>query len=323
MSPARAPTRAALEDAARWVYEAMPPTPQYAWPLLARRTGCEVWVKHENHTPTGAFKVRGGLVYFRELRAERPDVRGVVAATRGNHGQSVAWAAARHGLSATVVVPRGNSREKNAAMRAFGAELIEHGDDFQDALERARQLATERGLHFVGSFADALVRGVASYALELFAAVADLHTVYVPIGLGSGICGVIRARDALGLATRVVGVVSEALPAYRKSFEAGAPVATPPAETIADGVAARVPDPDALAVILGGAERVIGVPEAGIRAAMRHYFSDTHNVIEGAAAAPLAALLGEREVMRGRRVAVVATGGNVDTDVFADVLSEG
>jgi threonine dehydratase len=298
----------------------MAPTPQYAWPLLSARAGCEVWVKHENHTATGAFKVRGGIVYMGSLRAREPGVRGVIAATRGNHGQSVAFAAARHGLSATIVVPHGNSPEKNAAMRAFGAELVVHGRDFQEALEHTRILAAERKLHFVGSFDHELVAGVASYALELFRAVPDLDTIYVPIGMGSGICGVMAARDALGLKTRVVGVVSEALPAYRLSFEQGKPVSTPPAHTIADGMACRVPDPDAVARILAGAERVVAVSEAAIRAAMRHYFTDTHNVLEGAAAAPLAALLAERDRMRGRRVALVASGGNVDADVFAEVL---
>jgi len=300
----------------------MPPTPQYAWPLLSARAGCEVWVKHENHTPTGAFKVRGGIVYLAALRSREPGVRGVIAATRGNHGQSVAYGAARHGLSATIVVPHGNSPGKNAAMRALGAELVVHGRDFQEALEHTRGLATERKLHFVGSFDDSLVTGVASYALELFRAVPDLDTVYVPIGMGSGLCGVIAARDALGLKTHVVGVVSEALPAYRLSFERGKPVSTPPAETIADGMACRVPDPDAVARIRAGAERVVAVNEAAIRAAMRYYFTDTHNVVEGAAAAPLAALLGERDRMRGRRVALIASGGNVDAEVFARVLVE-
>jgi threonine dehydratase len=315
-------TLAELEAAAAQVHAVMPATPQYAWPLLSARAGCEVWVKHENHTPAGAFKVRGGIVYLAALRAREPHVRGVIAATRGNHGQSVAYGAARQGLSATIVVPHGNSREKNAAMRAVGAELVVHGRDFQEALEHARGLAAERGLRFVESFADGLVLGVASYALELFRAVPDLDTVYVPIGMGSGLCGVIAARDALGLKTRVVGVVTEVLPAYRLSFEQGTPVSTPPAETIADGMACRVPDRDAVARIRAGAERVVGVGEAAIRAAMRHYFTDTHNVVEGAGAAPLAALLAERDRMRGRRVALIASGGNVDAEVFARVLAE-
>jgi threonine dehydratase len=315
-------TREALEEAAAVVRTVVPPTPQRRWPLLEQRAGCEVWVKHENHAPTGAFKVRGGVIYVRSLLARDPGVRGVLAATRGNHGQSVAFAAARAGLAAVVVVPHGNSREKNAAMRAFGAELIEHGQDFQEAAEYAARLADERRLHCVGSFAADLVLGVATYALELFTAAPDLDVVYVPIGMGSGICGVIGARDVLGLRTRVIGVVSAALPSYQRSFDAGRPVATPPAETIADGLACRVPNPEAVTAIRAGAERVVAVSEAAIRAAMRAYFTDTHNVVEGAGAAPLAAVLTERDRMRGKRVAVVASGGNVDAAVFRDVLAE-
>lgn len=314
-------TRAALEAAAAVVREVVPPTPQRRWPLLERRADCEVWVKHENHAPTGAFKVRGGLVYVRALLEREPAVRGVLAATRGNHGQSVAFAATRAGLPSVVVVPHGNSREKNAAMRAFGAELIQVGRDFQEASEHAAGLAQERGLHFVSSFADELVLGVATYALELFTAAPDLDAVYVPIGMGSGICGVIGARNALGLRTRVIGVVSEALPSYQQSFAAGRPVATPPAETIADGLACRVPNPDAVAAILAGADDVVAVSEDAIHRAMRCYFTDTHNVVEGAGAAPLAALLNRGDREGGRRVAVVASGGNVDASVFREVLA--
>jgi threonine dehydratase len=311
-----------LRRAAEDVHAVVPPTPQYHWPLLAERAGCELWVKHENHTPTGAFKVRGGITYVQALRGRAPRVTGVIVATRGNHGQSIAFAAQRAGLSATVVVPHGNSPEKNAAMLGFGARLVEHGRDFQEALEHATALAGDQGLHLVPPFDGDLVRGVASYPLELFDAVPDLEAVYVPIGMGSGICAVIAARDALGLRTRVIGVVSAALPAYRLSFERGAPVATPPAETIADGLACRVPLPEAVATIRAGAERIVAVTEHQIRAAMRHYFTDTHNLVEGAGAAPLAALLAERSLARGRRVAVVASGGNVDADVYREVLGQ-
>jgi len=311
-----------VQEAGELVHAVVPPTPQRRWPLLEQRAGCEVWVKHENHAPTGAFKVRGGLTYLASLRRRAPGIRGVLAATRGNHGQSVAFAAARQGLRAVIVVPHGNSREKNAAMRAFGAELIEHGEDFQEAFEFAQRLADERGLHFVGAFEEPLIRGVATYALELFTAVPDLDAVYVPIGMGSGISGVLGTRDALGCRAAVIGVVAEVLPSYRLSFEQGAPVSTPPAITIADGLACRVPDPDAVATICAGAERVVSVSETAIRAAMRHYFTDTHNVVEGAGAAPLAALLAEREAMRGRKVALIASGGNVDASVFAEVLQE-
>ena len=229
-----------VEDAAAIVYAAMPPTPQYAWPLLAGRTGCEVWVKHENHTPTGAFKVRGGLVYMDRLKRDGREVAGVISATRGNHGQSIALAAARAGIAATIVVPEGNSVEKNAAMRAFGAELVEAGHDFDAARETAMQLAGERGLSMVPSFHRDLVCGVATYALELFRAAPLLDTVYVPIGLGSGICGTIAMRDALGLSTKVVGVVSTEAPAYALSFAAGKVVPTNSADTMADGAQAAV-----------------------------------------------------------------------------------
>lgn len=316
------PTLETATAASETVYAAMPPTPQYAWPLLSERAGCEVWVKHENHTPIGAFKVRGGLTFMEQLHRDHPECRGVIAATRGNHGQSIAFAARRHGLEATLVVPHGNSKEKNAAMRAFGAELVVHGQDFQEALERTQELAVERSLHFVPSFAPVLMRGIISYPLEFFRAVSDVAAFYVPIGMGSGICSVIAARDVLGLMTQIIGVVSEVLPAYQLSFEASRPIATPPAQTIADGLACRVPDPDAVEIITKGAERVVTVSESEIRAAMRHYFTDTHNVVEGAGAAPLAALLKEKEAWRGKRVGLVASGGNVDREVFVDVLNE-
>ncbi len=310
-----------LEAAAATVHSVLPPTPQYRWPLLTRRVGAEVWVKHENHTPVGAFKVRGGLVLFDTLKGTRPRLPGVIAATRGNHGQSVAFAAARAGIPALIVVPRGNSPEKNEAMRSLGAELLVHGEDFQEALEHARALTAERGLFFVPSFSPDLVRGVASYALELFRAAPPLDRVYVPIGLGSGICGVIAARDALGLKTEVVGVCAEGAPCYALSFAAGRAMSTERADTMADGVACRVPVEEALETILRGAARVVTVPDEAIRDAMRALFSDTHNVAEGAGAAPLAAALKERTLNAGKRIALVLSGGNVDRDVFARVLS--
>ncbi len=311
-----------IEDAARVVHAAMPPTPQYAWPLLARRTGCETWVKHENHTPIGAFKVRGGLVYMDRLaRTARP--AGVVSATRGNHGQSIAVGAARAGIPATIVVPHGNSVEKNAAMRAFGAELIEEGHDFDAARGAAERLARERGLHMVPSFHRDLVAGVASYGLELFRAAPPLDTVYVPIGLGSGICGVIAARDALSPATRVVGIVSTGAPAYALSFAAGKVVATNSVDTMADGMAVRGPDAEALSIILKGADRIVSVSDAEIEAAMRAYFEDTHQVTEGAGAAALAALLQERDRLAGRRVGLILSGGNIDRPVYRRVLADG
>ena len=315
------PNLAQLEAAAALVHSVMPPTPQHCWPLLSQRTGAETWVKHENHTPVGAFKLRGGLVYMPELKRQQPDIAGVIAATRGNHGQSVAFAASRVGLAAVIVVPHGNSAEKNAAMRALGAELIEHGHDFQAAYEHAMGLAAERNLHPVRSFHPSLVAGVGSYALELFRAVPEIDTVYVPIGLGSGICGTMAARDALGLKTKVVGVVAENAAAYALSFAKKAAISTNSADTIADGMACRVPDKDALEFIFEGADRVVTVSEEAIKAAMRHYFTDTHNVAEGAGAGPLAALLQERQRMEGKRVALILSGGNIDRPLYTSVLN--
>jgi threonine dehydratase len=313
---------ATLEAAAELVHRVVPPTPQYCWPLLSRRLGAELWVKHENHTPIGAFKLRGGLVYLDDLKRREPQIAGVITATRGNHGQSVAYAAARLGLSATVVVPHGNSVEKNRAMAAFGARLIEHGHDFQAAYEYALELAERQELHIVRTFDRMLVRGVASYGLELFRAVPDLDTVYVPIGQGSGISGVIAAREALGRTAEIVGVVAATAPAYALSFAAGRPVATNSADTIADGLAVRVPDAAALDIIGRHAARIVTVSEAEIRGAMRILYTDTHNLAEGAGAAPLAAAMQERSRLQGRRVAVIQSGGNIDRSLFAQVLAE-
>jgi threonine dehydratase len=316
------PDLPSLERAASVVYAAMPPTPQFSWPLLSQYLGTEVWLKHENHTPLGAFKVRGGLVYFEQLKRNNPEISGVIAATRGNHGQSVAFAAQRYGLNAVIVVPHGNSREKNEAMRARGVELIEHGADFQDALEHAERLAHERDLHMVPSCHEALIRGVASYSLELFRAVPDLHTLYVPIGLGSGICGAISAREALGLKTEIVGVVSEFAPAYAESFRARSKISRPVGPTIADGMAVRTPNDGALDLIFKGVDRIVTVSDSAVRASMRRLYVATHNIAEGAGAAAFAAAVQERARLRGRRVGIVLTGANVDGDVFAEVLSE-
>lgn len=315
------PSRAEITRASEVVYAAMGPTPQYTWPLLSARLGAEVWVKHENHTPVGAFKVRGGLVYADHIRRTEPDVAGLVTATRGNHGQSIGFAARRYGLRATVVVPAGNAREKNAAMRALGVELLEEGHDFQAASEAAARIAEERGWHRLPSFHPLLVTGVATYAMELFQAAPPLDVVYVPVGLGSGACGVLAAREALGLRTEVVGVVSAAAPAYALSLAAGRPVSHEATTAIADGVACRTPDPTALALLRDRIARIVTVTDAEVEEAMRILFSDTHNVAEGAGAAALAAALQERDRIAGRRVAVVLTGANVDGDVFARVLA--
>jgi threonine dehydratase len=312
-----------LETAHALIQRHMPPTPQYAWPLLAKRTGCEVWVKHENHTPTGAFKVRGGFVYMDALRRRAPDVRTVVSATRGNHGQSIALAASKAGVSSVIYVPRGNSVEKNAAMRAFGAQLVEHGADFDEAKAEAMRVGEARGWHAVPSFHPDLVKGVATYALELFRAAQGLDTVYVPIGLGSGICGLITARDVLGLKTAIVGVVSEAADCYALSFEQGRVIATTTARTFADGMAVRQPDPAAFEIIKAGVERIVRVSDDQIAAAIRALYEDTHNLAEGAGAAPLAALLSECATKAGRRVGVILCGANIDRPWATTVLGGG
>ena len=310
-----------IEDAARLVHQSMPPTPQYVWPLLSRRAGATIWVKHENHTPTGAFKIRGGITFIEWLKRTHTEVGGIVTATRGNHGQSQARAATAAGLKAKILVPRGNSVEKNAAMRAFGAELIEFGRDFDEARVEASRLAEAENLFLVPPFHRELVRGVATYALELFTAAADLDTVYVPIGCGSGICGVITARDALGLKTKVVGVVATQAQCAKLSFESGRPIETNSADTIADGMAVRVPVAEAFAVYAKGADRIVAVDEDEIAEAMRIYYRDTHNLAEGAGAAPLAALLKERDRMQGKNVGLILSGGNVDLPVYAGVLA--
>lgn len=309
-----------LATARTRVYTQMSATPQYAWPLLREALGAEIWVKHENHTPTGAFKVRGGITFMSWLRETQPECRGIATATRGNHGQSQARAATAAGLSATIVVPRGNAREKNAAMRAFGATVIECGEDFDSARVEAERVAARDGLFLVPPFHRALVAGVASYALELFEGAGELDRVYVPIGCGSGICGVIAARDALGLATEVIGVVSTEADAARRAFASGRAETSDSAHTFADGMAVRAVVPEALTIYRRGAARVIAVSDDEVAAAMRLYFSATHNVSEGAGAAPLAAAMQELDANRGGRIGVILCGGNVDTEVFAQVL---
>ena len=316
-------SREDLEAASHVVYRQMQPTPQYEWPTLSNRVGAEVWVKHENHAPTGAFKVRGGITLVDWLRRTHPEAKGIITATRGNHGQSQARAARAAGLKALIYVPNGNSTEKNAAMAAFGAEVVVHGSDYDEAREEALRVAEREGLFFVPPFHVELVRGVATYGYEFLRAVSDLDTVYVPVGCGSGIVGVISARDALGLKTEIVGVVSDKAQTAKLSVEAGRAVQTNEARTFADGIAVRVPVPEALAVYGPGAARIVTVSDAEIAEAIRIYFRDTHNVAEGAGAAPLAGLLTERDAMRGRKVGVILCGGNIDSDWMAEVLSGG
>jgi threonine dehydratase len=307
---------AELERASEIVHGAMPPTPAHAWPLLSERLGAHVVVKHENHTPAGAFKVRGGLTYVERLKRDHPETRGLISATRGNHGQSIAFSGRRHGLPVTIYVPRGNSVEKNRAMKAFGATLVEHGNDFQEAREEAYRRAAREGLHIVPSFHRNIVLGVATYALELFRAAADLDILYVPIGQGSGICGCIAARDLLGLRTEIVGVQSTLAPSYALSFAAGTVVNTNSSNTLADGMATRNPDADAVAMICKGASRIVQVTDEEIADAIRALWTDTHNLAEGAGAAPLAAALQEKSKLSGKRVGLVLSGGNIDFDLF-------
>ena len=313
-----------LERAQQVVGLSMPPTPAHAWPLLSQRLGATVVVKHENHTPTGAFKVRGGLVYVDRLKRERPAVAGLISATRGNHGQSLAFAASRHRLPVTILVPRGNSVEKNRAMKAFGANLVEYGEDFEAARGEAGRHAQREGLEIVPSFHRDLVLGVATYALELFRAAPDIDVLYVPIGQGSGISGCILARDLLGLKTEIVGVQSTEAPSYALSFKAGTVVSTNSSNTRADGMATRVPDPDAFEIIRKGASRIVEVTDEEIGEAIRSFWTDTHNLAEGAGAASLAAATQEKAKLRDKRVGLILSGGNIDLDLFRKwVMADG
>jgi threonine dehydratase len=309
-----------LEAAIPIVRSLVPPTPAYAWPLLARRTGIDMVVKHENHTPTGSFKARGGIVYAEALRRAGSLPKGLVTATRGNHGQSIALAATRLGLPAVIVVPEGNSPEKNAAMEAFGGELVTAGRDFDESRIVAERIQRERGYHFVPAFHRELVKGVATYAHELLTNQSNLDVVYVPIGMGSGICGLITVRDLLGLKTDIVGVVAAKAPAFALSFEAGRIISTETARTFADGMACREPQAEPFEIIRKGAARVVAVSEEEIAEAVRMLFTATHNTAEGAGAAPLAALLKEREKYRGKRAGVILSGGNIDMPIFAQIL---
>ena len=312
-----------IEDAANLVHGELQPTPQIAWPLLAKATGAAVWVKHENHLPTGAFKIRGGISFIDWLVKTRPDCKGVTTATRGNHGQSIARAAAAAGLEARIYVPKGNAVEKNAAMRGYGANLIEFGEDFDEARAESERVSLAEGLVQIPPFHRELVRGVSTYAYELFRKVDDLYAVYVPIGCGSGICGTIAVRDALGLKTKIVGVVSDAAPTIRLSVEARKLVETNSARTFADGIAVRVPFREPLERISSGAERIVEVSDAEVAEAIRLFYRTTHNIAEGAGAAALAALIKERDAMAGRNVAVVLSGCNIDADWLVRILQGG
>ncbi len=309
-----------LEESTQLFNRFIPPTPQYVWPQICEKADATVWVKHENHTPTGAFKIRGGITFIDWLKRTEPTTKGIITATRGNHGQSQARAAAAAGMQAKIIVPRGNSVEKNAAMRAFGGNIVEFGEDFDAARLEAARLAQEEHLFMVPPFHTEIVRGVATYAFELMEAAPDLDTIYVPIGCGSGICGIIAVRDALGLKTKIVGVVSTEAQTAKLSFESGNLVETDSANTFADGMAVRVPVKEAFDIYSRGADRIVSVSDDEVAEAMRIYFHDTHNVVEGAGAASLAAMLQERDVIRGTNVGVILSGGNIDADMFVSVL---
>jgi threonine dehydratase len=317
------PTLAEIEEAQAIVYRHMPPTPQYSWPLINKRLATEAWIKHENHSPVGAFKLRGALVYAEWLKRTQTGLAGVVAATRGNHGQGVGMAARLLGLKAVIVVPHGNSKEKNRAMLAQGVELVEHGHDFQESLEFARTLAAERGFAMIDSFHERLVMGTSTYALEFFKSTPPLDAVYVPIGLGSSICGVCAARNALGLATKVIGVVAAESPSYALSFKQRKVVEAPSRTKIADGLACRKPDARAMDVIWSHVARIVEVSDDEIGEAMRVYYQDTHNLAEGAGAAALAGAIKENCASKGGRIGIVLTGGNVDAAMYAEVLAAG
>jgi threonine dehydratase len=322
------PGLAQIQEAQSIVYRHMPPTPQYSWPLVNQRlssgagprSGVEAWIKHENHSPVGAFKLRGALVYTEWLKQTERHLEGVVAATRGNHGQGVAMAARLAGIKAVIVVPRGNSVEKNRAMAAQGAELVEHGHDFQESLEHARSLAWERGFTMIDSFHERLVMGTATYAMEFFQVAPALDRIYVPIGLGSSICGVSAARNALGLKTEIIGVVAAGSPSYSLSFKERK-IVEAPSNTIADGLACRIPNAKAMEVIWENVARIVEVSEAEIAGAMRALYQDTHNLAEGAGAAPMAAALQEKDTLQGKRIGMVLTGANVDSELYQKVLA--
>jgi threonine dehydratase len=315
------PDAAAIAEAADFLRELVPPTPQFVWPQVAAAFGAEVWIKHENHTPIGAFKARSVAVYFRELLRREPGIAGVITATRGNHGQAVGLAARLFKLPATIYVPRGNSVEKNAAMRALGAALVEHGDDFQESREEAMRVAARDGLHLVPSYHLDIVKGVATYWAELFRAAPDLDVIYVPIGMGSGICAAAAARNLFSPRTKIVGVCSAHALASARSFAAREVVEAPVSTKLGDGMACRKLDGESIATMVENVERIVEVTDAELAEAMRAIFRMTHNVAEGAGAAGFAAAWRERASLAGRRVGLPMTGGNVDAPAFADVLA--
>jgi threonine dehydratase len=316
------PTLEEIHDSQKLVYSVMPPTPHISWPLINQRLETEAWVKHENHTPTGSFKARTAIAYAAELFKHSTGIKGLITATRGNHGQSVALAGQRFNVPVTIVVPHGNSSEKNAAMRGQDATLIEFGDDYQAAREHAQQLAKEQHLQMVPPYHRDIVKGVASYWVEFLEAVPDLDIAYVPVGMGSGISAACAVRNGMNLRTQIVGVVSDGAPAYALSFAAGKKIEAPVTTKIADGMACRIPDDEPLEIMRENVDHVVTVSDDDIRRAMKIYFTDTHNAVEGAGAASLAAALKEKAVLKGKKVGLILSGANVDHDIFAKVLQD-
>ncbi len=314
-------THTNIEAARAIISQHVCPTPQMCWPLLCEEMGTEVWVKHENHTPIGAFKVRGGLVYLDQLVKHTHPPKHLITATRGNHGQSIPFAARHHGISVTVLVPHGNSVEKNAAMRAWGAQVVEFGADFDAAREEAGRRASAGEGEFVPSFHEDLIRGVATYAHELMTSVNDLDVIYCPIGMGSGIASLVAVRDLLGIRTQIVGVVSAHADAMAQTIAADGIVSTETANTFADGMATRFPNQEAVSIIRQGVERLVRVSDDEVASAIRRLYRCTHNVAEGAGAAACAAAYQERQQISGKRIAVILTGGNIDRAWFVQVLN--
>jgi len=310
-----------LHQAKELIHTVMPATPAYNWPQINSNTGCNVWVKHENHTPTTAFKVRGGIYLLDKLSRSKNKPPGIISATRGNHGQSLSFSGASKGIPVVIVAPECNSADQNRAIKSFGAKLILHGVDFEASRQYSHKLQEENGYFHVPPFCRDLVIGVATYALEFMSAVKDLDTIYVPVGMGSGICGLIKTRDLLGLKTKIVGVVAEGAPTFYQSFQAGHIIPTSEANTIADGVATSSPMEEGFEIIKHGAERIVKVSDQQIAEAMYQYYKFTHNLAEGAGATALAALNKEKQLMAGKKVGVILTGGNIDFKRFCEYVA--
>jgi threonine dehydratase len=314
-----APTFADICFARQRVYRALRRTPLLRHPLLAQETGLDIVVKHENHNPTGAFKVRGGINLVGSLSPE--ERRGVITATTGNHGQSIALASGREGVPCTIVVPRGNNPEKNAAMRALGAELIEFGRDFDEARERVEQLQHERGLRYVHSANEPLlIAGVGTYALEIFEDEPDVDVILVPIGGGSGACGCAIVRTAIGSRAIVIGVQAARADAFARSWRGETRVVGEKADTFAEGMATRVTFDLTFDILKRGLDDIVTLTEEELAEGVRLALRTTHNLAEGAGAASLIAAVKLRGQLAGKRVVCVMSGGNIDRATLYRVI---